>query len=388
MMRNSFCAILNLVEDGSKLHPLTKKRPIAALPFASRYRLIDFPFTALHNAEATSASLFISGSGHSLYDHIRSGYEWGLDSTIGGGVFTHSQLDLKENAAREGNNLTYYEDQRNYVKKSLAEYVVIGGSKMLCNINLHSVLRYHQEHDADITVVYKNIPSAEIPVDSDLKCYSIESDTAVITGLFPVTEQMDNGSEKLAIQTGITVLSSEKFLQYLDLLEERQERHSLGLMVGLALEKGNKVVGFEYTGYLKYIDNILSYYQANMDMLDEDNYNSLFFRNLPVITRARNGAPTFYAPESKVSNVQIATDCFIAGEVVNTIVFRKVKVAENAVVRDSIVMQGCKIGKGAHLEYVILDKNVTIAPGVRLIGTPEQPLVVEKGSVLNEMKGA
>src|SRR5690606_9252337 len=115
MMRNSFCAILNVVEDGIKLHPLTKKRPIAALPMASRYRLIYFTFTALHNAEATSESLFISGSGHSLYDHIRSGYEWGLDSTIGGGVFTHSQLDLKETAAREGNNLTYSEDQRNYV---------------------------------------------------------------------------------------------------------------------------------------------------------------------------------------------------------------------------------------------------------------------------------
>ncbi len=62
--------------------------------------------------------------------------------------------------------------------------------------------------------------------------------------------------------------------------------------------------------------------------------------------------------------------------------------AENAVVKDSIIMQGCKIGEGAHLEYVILDKNVTVAPGVRVIGTPEQPLVVEKGSVLNEMKGA
>lgn len=387
MKRNSFCAIVNLVEDGSRLQPLTKRRPIAALPFASRYRLIDFPFTALHNAEATSAALFISGSGHSLYDHIRSGFEWGLDSTVGGGVFTHSQIDLKESAAREGDIVTYYEDQRNYVKKSSAEYVVITGSKMLCHVNLKSILRYHQENTADMTVVYKNIPASEIAIDSNLKSYSLNPDTEVIESLNSVSEMIDKGSEKLAIQTGITVMSVEKFLYYLDLLEERQERHHMGLMLKLALEKGNKVCGFEYTGYLKYIDDVVSYYEANMDMLDEDNYNSLFYRDEPVITRARNGAPTYYSPTSKVSNVQIATDCYIDGEVENTIVFRKVQMKENVVVKHSIIMQGSQIGEGAHLEYVILDKNVVVDPGVKLIGTPEQPIVVEKNSVLSVKKG-
>lgn len=387
MKRNSFCAIVNLVEDGSGLQPLTKRRPIAALPFASRYRLIDFPFTALHNAEATSAALFISGSGHSLYDHIRSGFEWGLDSTVGGGVFTHSQIDLKESAAREGDVVTYYEDQRNYVKKSSAEYVVITGSKMLCHVNLKSILRYHQENTADMTVVYKNIPASEIAIDSNLKSYSLNPDTEVIESLNSVSEMIDKGSEKLAIQTGITVMSVEKFLYYLDLLEERQERHHMGLMLKLALEKGNKVCGFEYTGYLKYIDDVVSYYEANMDMLDEDNYNSLFYRDEPVITRARNGAPTYYSPTSKVSNVQIATDCYIDGKVENTIIFRKVQMKENAVVKHSIIMQGSQIGEGAHLEYVILDKNVIVDPGVKLIGTPEQPIVVEKNSVLSVKKG-
>lgn len=387
MKRNSFCAIVNLVEDGSGLQPLTKRRPIAALPFASRYRLIDFPFTALHNAEATSAALFISGSGHSLYDHIRSGFEWGLDSTVGGGVFTHSQIDLKESAAREGDVVTYYEDQRNYVKKSSAEYVVITGSKMLCHVNLKSILRYHQENTADMTVVYKNIPASEIAIDSNLKSYSLNPDTEVIESLNSVSEMIDKGSEKLAIQTGITVMSVEKFLYYLDLLEERQERHHMGLMLKLALEKGNKACGFEYTGYLKYIDDVVSYYEANMDMLDEDNYNSLFYRDEPVITRARNGAPTYYSPTSKISNVQIATDCYIDGKVENTIIFRKVQMKENAVVKHSIIMQGSQIGEGAHLEYVILDKNVIVDPGVKLIGTPEQPIVVEKNSVLSVKKG-
>lgn len=387
MMRNSFCAIVNLVEDNKELMPLTKNRPVASLPFGGRYRLIDFPFTALHDAEATSAALFISGSGHSLYDHIRSGGAWGLDSTIGGGVFTHSQIDLKETAAEEGQDLTYYQDQRNYVKKSGAEYVVIMGSKMLCNVNLQSVLRFHQENLADVTVVYKNIPVSEIRLDSDIKTFTIDTDTDTVISTGSIAEGIDEDAEKVAIQTGIVMLSVEKFLSYVDSLEERGDRHQTGIIAPVALEKGDKVCAYEYTGYLKYIDSIHSYFQASMDMLDEDNFNALFYRNQNVITRTKNGAPTYYSPTSRVSNVQIATDCFVEGQVENSILFRKVRIKEEVYINHAVIMQGSMVGEGAHLEYVILDKNVTVDPGVRLVGTPDEPIVVEKGTALHVEKG-
>lgn len=379
---------MNLVEEGDQLMPLTKNRPVASLPFGSRYRLIDFPFTALHDAEATSAALFISGSGHSLYDHIRSGNAWGLDSTVGGGVFTHSQIDLKESAALEGHDLTYYEDQRSYVKKSRAEYIVIMGSKMLCNVNLQSVLRFHQENLADMTIVYKSIPVNDIHLDSDMKTLTIDPDTDTGLSAGSVSEGIDEKAEKVAVQTGIAVMSVEKFLFYLDTLEERGERHHTGLMAPVALEKGDKVCAYEYTGYLKYIDSIKSYYQASMDMLNGDDFNALFYRNQDVITRTKNGAPTYYSPASQVSRVQVATDCVIEGQVENSILFRKVRVKEGAYINQSVIMQGSLIGTGAHLEYVILDKNVTVEPGVRLVGTPEEPIVVEKGTVLHAEKGA
>lgn len=388
MMRNSFCAIINLVEDGTALMPLTKGRPVASLPFGGRYRLIDFPFTALHDAEATSASLFIAGSGHSLYDHIRSGNAWGLDSTIGGGVFTHSQLDLKETAAKAGQDLTYYQDQRNYVKKSGAEYVVIMGSQMLCNVNLQSVLRFHQENMADVTVIYKSLPVSDIRLDSDMKIMTIDPETDTVASIGSISDGIDENAEKAAVQTGITIMSVEKFLFYLDIIEERGERHETGLITPIALEKGDKVAAYEYTGYLKYIDSVRSYFEASMDMLEEDNFNALFYRNQDVITRTKNGAPTYYSPTSRVSNVQIATDCVIEGQVENSILFRKVRVKENAYINHSVIMQGCLIGEEAHLENVILDKNVTVAPGVRLVGTPEEPIVVEKGTALHGEKGA
>ena len=69
-MKNKYAAIFNLVEEKNDLLPLTKRRPVATLPIAGRYRLIDFPFSSLSNAQIRSAALFISGSGRSLYDHV------------------------------------------------------------------------------------------------------------------------------------------------------------------------------------------------------------------------------------------------------------------------------------------------------------------------------
>ena len=71
MVKNKLCAILNLTEDDQLLKPLTQNRPIAALPFADRYRVIDFALSSICHAEIDSVALFIAESGRSIYDHIR-----------------------------------------------------------------------------------------------------------------------------------------------------------------------------------------------------------------------------------------------------------------------------------------------------------------------------
>lgn len=124
-----------------------------------------------------------------------------------------------------------------------------------------------------------------------------------------------------------------------------------------------------------------------MDMLVEANYNALFNRGDSIITKVKNGAPTFYSKDAKVSNAQFASDCFIEGEVKNSLIFRKVTIGKNAQVHHSIVMQGTQIGEGAVLEYVILDKGVRIGAGVHLKGTADEVMVIKKNSVIESKKG-
>lgn len=387
-MKNKISAILLLNEDGTKLQPLTRMRPIASLPFGCRYRLIDFPFSSLYSAEIDSAALFIGGSGRSLYDHIRSGHEWGLDSTIGGGVFTFSQLEMKSELDEHyTGQLGYSQNQIDYVTRSRSEYTVVMGSKMLCMIDIDALLRYHIEKEAEITLVYKNVPKNFTEEETADRCFVIDSgNEGLISGTVNVSEVPDDAI-KMALSMNIAIMRSDKFIEYVKEAERLDLRGNLAALFDLAIDQ-ERAAGYEYTGYLKNINNIQSYYEANMEMLEEINYNALFNRTHPVVTKSKNGSPTFYSKTANVRNVQLASDCIIEGNVEDSLIFRKVKILQQATVKKSIIMQGSKIDKGAYLEYVILDKDVYIGPGVHLKGTAQSPLVIEKHSSVTEEKGA
>lgn len=391
-MRNKIAAILNLVEDDEKLKPLTNRRPIASLPFACRYRLIDFPFSSLYNAQAISAALFISGSGHSLYDHIRSGATWGLDSIAGGGVFTHSQVRLKtekqetkkeKGEKEEENDPFYYEDHYNYVARSEAEHVLIISSSTLANVSLRSLIDYHEDTESDVTVAFKKMPRDEFREDSVYQHYLLdEEDEERVVGLEPLSE-VPSDSTEIAAGMEIMIVEKKRFFDFLHIAKERDLYVNVPNFMKIALETEQSINGFEYTGYLKAIEDIPSYFSANMDMLEEEKFHQLFYQGEPVLTKAKNSAPTFYGPTAKTRNTQAANDCQIYGTVENSLLFRKVKVEEGAKVNHSIVMQECIIEEGTELDYVILDKHVYVKKGAKLKGTPENPIVIGKHEVVD-----
>lgn len=380
-MRNRIAPILNLVEYEDKLKPLTNRRPVASLPFACRYRLVDFPFSSLYNAEAESAALFISGSGHSLYDHIRSGSTWGLDSLAGGGVFTHSQVKLKSDRSTESkHDRFYYEDHYNYVTRARADYVVMMGSAFLSNIQIESLMHFHEDKDSQVTVVYKKVNRDELSSDTVYSALDLgDEEDCDISG---VTAIADVQEDRFNLNMETMILRKKTFLDYLYRAKQADLDINVNNFIQFSLESGCSVYGYEYTGYLKVIEDIKSYYDANMDMLDEDNFNSLFYRADPVRTRSKNSAPTYYGQSAVIENAQFANDCEVYGTVKNSLVFRKVTIAENAHIEDSIIMQDSCIEEGAYLKHVILDKHVYVKKGARLEGTAENPIVIAKDGVV------
>ena len=123
--------------------------------------------------------------------------------------------------------------------------------------------------------------------------------------------------------------------------------------------------------------SLKSYCQENMRLLDEKNADALFSGN-HIYTKVRDDNPSRYTSDAKVKNVMAADGCIIEGEVENCVLFRGVKIKKGAVVKNSILMQDTVVEPGAHVEYVITDKNVTISSGKDVKGAMSYPFYVAK----------
>ena len=141
------------------------------------------------------------------------------------------------------------------------------------------------------------------------------------------------------------------------------------------------IQGYEFTGYQARIDDMKSYFDENMKLLDDKNLEKLFTGN-PIYTKIRDDNPTRYIGNAKASNVMVADGCVIEGEVENSILFRGVKIAKGAKVKNCVLMQDTIVGEGTKLEYIISDKNVKITDGKELKGDEAFPVFVAKGQVV------
>ncbi len=376
-MRNKLAVVLNLVENGEAFYPLTKKRPIATLPFNGRYRLIDFLFSSMYHAELLSAAIFIGGSGHSLYDHIRNGASWGLDSSIGGGVFTHSRIQEQlEYLATDDERFTYYDNHRSYINKTSADIVLIAGSRVLTHIDLNAFIAKHRSSDHAVTAAYHSFNDWQPSAQTTIQELTLEG--GEVKGM-----QLVKG-DKTQHTAGIQMAIADKdfVLQSIDIAEENGEIISTDNIIKYALQEDLAVGSYEITGYVKILEDLNDYYEANMDMLDENKFEQLMIQEGAVVTRFHHGAPTYYGSESKVHSSNLATGSVVFGKVDHSIIFRKTFIAPTASISHSVIMNSARIGEKVHLEYCILDKDVTVIDGVTIQGTAQNPVVVEKGAIV------
>lgn len=378
MVKNKLCAIVNLTENEDHLKPLTHGRPIAALPFAGRYRVLDFSLSSVAHAEIDSCALFISESGRSIYDHIRSGDSWNFDSQITGGIFTFSQQNWKLRHIREHGSDDFYDNHRIFMKRSHAEYVFVSGSKMIANVDIRAVHKHHVDSDAEITVVYKPIildKVREYTVDMNLKL----DDYGQLIDLTPLKDAVEG--EKVNVNLNMYVLSVKQMKAIIEVAESEGVYLELDSLIEKYLLDYNINV-YEYTGYSANVETMDRFYNANMEMLDRAKFNSLFYTSQPILTKTKNGVPTYYDIKSKVRESIIGTGVRIDGEVYRSIINRKVRIHENAVVKGSVIFQDTEIGEGAHIEYAIIDKDCIIKPGAKIIGTPENIKVIGKNTIV------
>ena len=375
MKIDKYSAILGNTVGYHDMSTLTSHRPVASLPFGGKYRLIDFPLSSLANAGIRSVfGIFQQENISSVFDHIRSGREWGLSTLL-----SHYYLGIY-NTPVENTTVgpEYYQQLLTYLRRSGSDQTVALNCDVLVNIDLNQVFHLNNTVDRPITVVYKKLPSKDISeVNSVLEID--ESDHVISQKLF----DSKDAKEVYNMSTDIFIVDTPWLIKKIEEEAKKEYPQKLRYILReLAVEYN--AFAFEYTGYLANVHSVESYYRSNLDMLETQNFIKLFSPNQKVYTKVKNEEPTYYAKTSNIKTSQFASGSIVEGRVENSVVSRRVCLHQGSEVRSSILFPGVVVRENAIVEHAILDKGVEVAAGVTIRGSLEAPVVVQKGTIVTE----
>lgn len=366
--------IINLNEAEEYLGELSRSRSLASIPFAGRYRLIDFVLSNMVNSEISNVGIFIQHKYRSLVDHLRSGKDWDL-ARKRDGLFVLPPAYTKTPMQMHRGDVENLYSNLDYIYQSRQKYVVVAGANIVSNMDYREILDYHKSTDADITVLY-----------TKANCSTHDCARANILDFGP--EGQVTGIREFEDSGGYQNMSMDMFIM---------EKHRLIELVNHCIALGDydfvkhciiknvnklKVFGYYHPGYVARISSLQSYFQHSMELLNPHIWKELFFKSGFIYTKVKDEAPAKYMNEAEVTNSLIASGCYVEGKVENSILFRGVKVHKGAYIKNSVIMQKGNIGPGVRLENVICDKDVHITANKQLKGEYSYPLVIKKGRVI------
>ncbi len=352
------------------LPELTALRTMGSIPFAGRYRLIDFPLSNMVNAGISQVGVITKSNYRSLMDHIGNGKPWDL-SRKREGMTILPPYNSSDSGMVKGKASSLY-GCISYISNSNKEHVLITDCNVICSMDYEKLISAHIEKDADATIVYANgVPSK---IEGSTELILDENGRITETGIIDCYSSSVNYSLKMMIirRTLLERLLHEAHSANVDDFETIISKNLKHL----------RIYGYEQKGFVKVIDSLQSYYDVNLELLKAENRKELFTADSPVYTKLRDEVPAIYGIGANVKNSLIADGCRIDGEVENCILFRGVTVAKGAKIKNSIIMQGSYVGENSTLECVIIDKAAVVKPNKMLCGASNYPVYIGKGIVI------
>ena len=305
---------------------LVTERLMASIPFAGRYRMIDFILSSMVSSGIDNISIIVRNNYHSLMDHLGSGREWDLTRKNGGLTiippFAEKTVKMYNGRVEAlASILELLRDQKE-------EYVVMSDANIAVNFDFSAMLQAHIDSGADVTVAYKEEELADSLKNLDIMkedfFYTLALEGDRVKKIYVNSEE--SGPQKLSMN--IYILKRELLIDLVQTAFVRGYVYFERDILAHRLDKLN-VKAYRFDGYLARITDMKSYFDENMKLLEDENLDALFAPN-PIYTKIRDDNPTRYINGSKVKNVMAADGCIIEGEVENSVLFRGVEIAKGA----------------------------------------------------------
>ncbi len=346
------------------LSVLTAVRSVSSIPFGGKYRIVDFPLSNCVNSDIYSVALLTQHMPRSLNDHVGVGKPWDLDRSQGGVRLLQPYLGRGIGGWQKGTadavrrNLDFVEEQR-------VDTVLLLAGDHIYKMDYRPMLRFHQEHKADVTVAVRRVSPFE----------THRFGVVVVDGDDRVTqhEEKPRRSSSTLASMGVYVFNYKTLVEALT-EEVDPPRMDFGRDVLPVLVARNRVMAYPFDGYWADVGTLQAYWEANMALLGESPALELHDPEWVIHTRSEERPPVKIGPDARVGGNLLSNGCIVEGTVERSIISPGVYISAGAVVRDSVIMNDTRIGTGVIIDRAIVDKGVYIAEGAHIgVGDDNTP---------------
>ncbi|MBA2847728.1 glucose-1-phosphate adenylyltransferase [Thermosulfuriphilus ammonigenes] len=347
-----------------ELSVLTFFRPKSAVPFGGLYRVIDFPMSNLMHSGIERAGVLSQYRPYSLINHLDAGAPWDMVGRRRGVFILPPFKGLQASDWYKGTADAVYQNL-DFIARFDPELVLIISGDHIYRMDYRPLIEFHRRHRADLTVAFteiKDITGAHRFGQGEIE------DTYPDGG--PLVSYVEKPSQLIHPWASLTIYVFRRpVLEEVLEANAQESSHEFGRDIIPKMLGIYRVFGYKHRGYWGYSRTIEEYWQTNMDLLGplpKIDLCAWQIRTNLAHRDVRDRQPTIVGPKARIENTLFYNGGEILGEVVNSILFPGVRIAEGARVKNSILFYDTVVETGAHLEKVIADAGVVVEAGVRV----------------------
>ncbi len=356
---------------GTRLDILSEKRSKPAVPFAGKFRIIDFALSNCCNSNLYNIAILTQYLPMSLNEHIGVGKPWDLDRRDSSVTLLQpSEYWYDGTADAVLKNIAF-------IKRNNPKYVLILSGDHIYKMDYRKLINYHKEQNADLTIACKVVNHEEA------KRFGI-METDKNKQIIDFEEKPANPKSDLA-SMGLYLFNTDVLLEALTTTFEKNLDFGSHIIPKLIPQK--KVFAYEFNDYWKDVGTYESYLETSLLLTNPNakDYLDMYDNNWKIYTRSEELPSAKFCKNAKISCSLVSNGCIIDGEVLNSVISPGVEIKKGAVVKNSVILNRCIIGENAKLDSVILDKdckigkNVIMGTGDDLTPNKENPEVLYSG---------
>ena len=348
---------------------LQQHRPIASFSFLGRYRLVDVPVSNMTNSGMDDIEIYVNGNPRSLFDHIGDGRQYNINSKHGSLCLIPLYKETGLGTSIYTSDVESYYDNIDNIIETKHDYVIIAPVNYIYTTNYAELLQQHIESGADISMLYKTVNDAN---EKYINC-----DTLALN--------KQKGVEGIELNVGRYKKRDLSLLTYImkkdifvSLIEEARKVSRMYWLKDIINDKCAEldIRAIAHRGKVYCINDLKSYFDANMDILSLDNMKEFSDPKWPIYTNTSDTAPVVYIGDGTAQQSLISNGSQISGTVKHSIVGRSCKIGKGAIIENCVITEDVEIGPNAILQNVIVDKHSKIIHKKELVGQDYEPLYI------------